>query len=178
MRTYSSAIVLRDMVIDIMGTYSSVTVVHVKVNDKIKPFGFQEELHVLWWLTSSVIVVHVIVHDKKNLLDFSKSCTCYGVLQDEDLQVNNSRTCYDAWQDKTFWISVRVARVMVIYKMRTYKSIIVVRIIVIDKMKSYKSSKGAKIRNRYNHPEYQWESDKFTVRHHKQEPRGQPFPSQ
>ena len=44
----------------------------------------------------SVIVVHVIVNDKKNLLDFSKGCTCYGVLQDEDLQVNNSRTCYDA----------------------------------------------------------------------------------
>ena len=26
-------------------------------------------------------------------------------------------------------------------------------------------------------PGYQWESDKFTVRHHKREPRGQPFPS-
>ena len=24
-------------------------------------------------------------------------------------------------------------------------------------------------------PGYQWESDKFTVRHHKREPRGQPF---
>ena len=24
---------------------------------------------------------------------------------------------------------------------------------------------------------YQWESDKLTVRHHKREPRGQPFPS-
>ena len=33
-----------------------------------------------------------------------------------------------------------------------------------------KESKGAKIRNQYNqepHPEYQWESDKLTVRHHK-----------
>ena len=26
-------------------------------------------------------------------------------------------------------------------------------------------------------PEYQWESDNFTIRHHKREPRGQPFPS-
>ena len=26
-------------------------------------------------------------------------------------------------------------------------------------------------------PGYQWESDKLTVRHHKQKPRGQPFPS-
>ena len=26
-------------------------------------------------------------------------------------------------------------------------------------------------------PGYQWESDKLTVRHHKREPRGQPFPS-
>ena len=26
-------------------------------------------------------------------------------------------------------------------------------------------------------PGYQWESDKLTFRHHKQEPRGQPFPS-
>ena len=37
----------------------------------------------------------------------------------------------------------------------------------------YKVRKGAKIRNRYNqvpHPGYQWESNKFTVRHHKREP--------
>ena len=26
-------------------------------------------------------------------------------------------------------------------------------------------------------PGYQWESDNFTIRHHKREPRGQPFPS-
>ena len=26
-------------------------------------------------------------------------------------------------------------------------------------------------------PGYQWESDNFTIRHHKQEPRGLPFPS-
>ena len=26
-------------------------------------------------------------------------------------------------------------------------------------------------------PGYQWESDNFTFRHHKQEPSGQPFPS-
>ena len=26
-------------------------------------------------------------------------------------------------------------------------------------------------------PRYQWESDNITIRHHKQEPRGQPFPS-
>ena len=25
-------------------------------------------------------------------------------------------------------------------------------------------------------PGYQWESDNVTIRHHKQEPRGQPFP--
>ena len=25
-------------------------------------------------------------------------------------------------------------------------------------------------------PGYQWESDNFTIRHHKREPRGQPFP--
>ena len=42
-----------------------------------------------------------------------------------------------------------------------------------------KVNKGAKIRNRYNQPDpgYQWESNKLTVRHHKREPRGQPFPS-
>ena len=26
-------------------------------------------------------------------------------------------------------------------------------------------------------PGYQWESDNFTIRHHKRESRGQPFPS-
>ena len=26
-------------------------------------------------------------------------------------------------------------------------------------------------------PGYHWESDNFTTRHHKREPRGQPFPS-
>ena len=26
-------------------------------------------------------------------------------------------------------------------------------------------------------PGYQWESDNLTIRHHKREPRGQPFPS-
>ena len=26
-------------------------------------------------------------------------------------------------------------------------------------------------------PGYQWESDNFTIRHHKREPRGQPFSS-
>ena len=26
-------------------------------------------------------------------------------------------------------------------------------------------------------PGYQWESNKLTIRHHKREPRGQPFPS-
>ena len=44
-----------------------------------------------------------------------------------------------------------------------------------------KVSKGAKIRNRYNQvpldPGYQWKRDKLTVRHHKREQRGQPFPS-
>ena len=45
-----------------------------------------------------------------------------------------------------------------------------------------KVSKGAKIRNRYNQVPHltqdtNGESDKLTVRHHKREPRGQPFPS-
>ena len=26
-------------------------------------------------------------------------------------------------------------------------------------------------------PGYQWESDNFTIKHHKRKPRGQPFPS-
>ena len=26
-------------------------------------------------------------------------------------------------------------------------------------------------------PGYQWKNDNFTIRHHKREPRGQPFPS-
>ena len=45
-----------------------------------------------------------------------------------------------------------------------------------------KVGKRAKIRNRYNQVPHltqdtTWESDKHTIRHHKQEPRGQPFPS-
>ena len=45
-----------------------------------------------------------------------------------------------------------------------------------------KVRKRAKIRNRYNqapHTDqgYQWKSDDVTIRHHNQEPRGQPFPS-
>ena len=39
---------------------------------------------------------------------------------------------------------------------------------------SIKVSKGAKISTTPD-PGYQWESDKLTVRHHKQEPRGQPL---
>ena len=39
-----------------------------------------------------------------------------------------------------------------------------------------KVSKGAKIWNQ-NNQVYQWESDKLMMRHHKQERRGQPFPS-
>ena len=43
----------------------------------------------------------------------------------------------------------------------------------------YKVRKRAKIRNRYNQAPHliQWESDNVTIRHHKREPRGQPFPS-
>ena len=42
--------------------------------------------------------------------------------------------------------------------------------------------KAAKIRNRYNQVPHltqdtTWESDKNTFKHHKQDPRGQPFPS-
>ena len=45
-----------------------------------------------------------------------------------------------------------------------------------------KVSKGAKIRKSIQSstipdPGYQFESNKLTVRHHKLEPRGQPFPS-
>ena len=42
-----------------------------------------------------------------------------------------------------------------------------------------KVNKGAKIRNRYNQVPHlnQWKNAKLTVRHHKREPRGQPFPS-
>ena len=45
---------------------------------------------------------------------------------------------------------------------------------------AYKVSKGAKIRNRYNrvpHLTQDTNGNKLTVRHHKQEPRGQPFTS-
>ena len=40
-----------------------------------------------------------------------------------------------------------------------------------------KVSKDAKIGNRYNQVPQLTESDKLTVRYHKLEPRGQPFPS-
>ena len=45
-----------------------------------------------------------------------------------------------------------------------------------------KVRKAAKVRNRYNQvprlaQDTTWESDKNTIKHHKQEPRGQPFPS-
>ena len=45
-----------------------------------------------------------------------------------------------------------------------------------------KVRKAAKIRHRYNHVPHltqdtTWESDKNTIKHHKQEPRGQAFPS-
>ena len=45
-----------------------------------------------------------------------------------------------------------------------------------------KERKMAKIRNQYNQvphltQDITWESDKITIRHHKQKPRGQPFPS-
>ena len=46
----------------------------------------------------------------------------------------------------------------------------------------FRSKQGCKDResiqsNTEPDPGYQWESDKLTVRHHKREPRGQPFPS-
>ena len=48
--------------------------------------------------------------------------------------------------------------------------------------KIVKVRKAAKIRNQYNQVPHltqytTWESDKNTIKHHKQEPRGQPFPS-
>ena len=43
---------------------------------------------------------------------------------------------------------------------------------------TFKVKKKTKIRNRYNQVSgYQWESDNFTIRHNKREPRDQPFPS-
>ena len=47
---------------------------------------------------------------------------------------------------------------------------------------SIKVRKTAKIRKQYNQAPHltqntTWERDKITIRHHKQEPRGQPFPS-
>ena len=47
----------------------------------------------------------------------------------------------------------------------------------------WKVRKRAKIRNRYNQAPHltqdaNWESDNVTIRHHKLEPRGQPFPLQ
>ena len=47
---------------------------------------------------------------------------------------------------------------------------------------NYKSKEGCQDQesihsNTTPDPGYQWESDKLTVRHHKREPRGQPFPS-
>ena len=46
----------------------------------------------------------------------------------------------------------------------------------------YQSKKKGKIKetiqsNITPDPGYQWESNKLTIRHHKREPRGQPFPS-
>ena len=53
---------------------------------------------------------------------------------------------------------------------------------MIQKLKACTVRKKTKIRNRYNQVPHltqdtTWESDKITIRHHKQEPRGQPFPS-
>ena len=47
---------------------------------------------------------------------------------------------------------------------------------------SYKSKKDGKDQESIQSsttpdPGYQWESDNVTIRHHKREPRGQPFPS-
>ena len=49
-------------------------------------------------------------------------------------------------------------------------------------VKTSKGRNATKIRNRYNQVPHltqdtTWESDKNTIKHHKQEPRGQPFPN-
>ena len=49
-------------------------------------------------------------------------------------------------------------------------------------MDHYKSKKEGKDQESIQssttpYPGYQWESDNVTIRHHKREPRGQPFPS-
>ena len=51
------------------------------------------------------------------------------------------------------------------------------------KVKTFEVRKVSKIRNRYHlvphlTQDATWESDKNTIKHHKREPRGQPFPSQ
>ena len=53
------------------------------------------------------------------------------------------------------------------------------RVMVPSYQKSKKGGKDQKsIQSRTIYdPGYQWESDNFTIRHHKREPRGQPFPS-
>ena len=49
-------------------------------------------------------------------------------------------------------------------------------------MLGYKGKKEAKFQKSIQSsttpdPGYQWESDNFTIRRHKREPRGQPFPN-
>ena len=56
------------------------------------------------------------------------------------------------------------------------------QVIVISFKPSMEVRKTARIRNQCNQvphlsQDIKWESDKLTVRHHKREPRGQPFPS-
>ena len=48
-----------------------------------------------------------------------------------------------------------------------------------DEGKSKKEGKGQEsIQSSITHdPRYRWESDNVTIRHHKRESRGQPFPS-
>ena len=52
-------------------------------------------------------------------------------------------------------------------------------IIIFIKQKSKKECKDQESIQSSTTPDpgYQWESDKLTIRHHKREPRGQPFPS-
>ena len=60
--------------------------------------------------------------------------------------------------------------------------VIAARIHKIWKQTEAKSKKEAKDQESIQSgttpdPRYQWESNKFTIRHHKRETRGQPFPS-
>ena len=48
-------------------------------------------------------------------------------------------------------------------------------LLIVESKKEDKDQES--IQSTSSDPRYQWESDNVTIRHHKREPRGQPFPS-